>query len=332
MIETRIEKEADATYVEVKSGRLALVLCSVGASVWKVLWDGALINLAPSRDVFVEDDQFNGKTLARVAGRIPAEASFEGKKLHLKEEKQGYCLHGGKMTSLSFKNFACRIENKPGKTRVVYDADDPDASNGFPGNLHLTVAYEFEEGKDGFVIRYEGQSDADTLFSPSNHLYWDLSQTQDISEDVLQVKASRCGTNDGKSQLVTGVEKVPPFFDFTSPSLLGPKLKEIDEKVWEKTIDHLFPFDEVGSNDPQVVYRNASVALSLFTDFQAVNMYADDSMSDYPFENAQGERILKRYRALALEPQDISLGLEKIVLKAGEKRERFIEYRFSDPV
>lgn len=66
-------------YIKVENGRLTVILSSIGAGVWEVLWDGNLINLAPKREIYPEDTQFNGKTLARTAGRIPCDITINGK-------------------------------------------------------------------------------------------------------------------------------------------------------------------------------------------------------------------------------------------------------------
>lgn len=329
MIKTNVIHDEKTDFIEVENGRLKLVLSSVGAGVWEVFYDGRLINLAPKKDVYVEDTQFNGKTLARVAGRIPCNIQIDGKEVHLKEQQQGFCLHGGKLTSLSFKEFDYQIVNEENKTSVIFNMIDPDGANGFPGNLDTTVTYEFIPGKTQFTIRFEASSDKDTIVSFSNHLYWDINQKEDISDDTLFINASRWGTNDGKSQLVTGIDEVPSCMNFTKPSLLGPKLDEIEKKIWEGTIDHLFVFDKVQEDKPQIVYEGGKIKLSVYTDFEAANLYADASCSKYQFENSK-DLILRKRRALAIEPQQISLGLSHILLKAGETVEHYETYVIED--
>lgn len=122
-------------YIKVENGRLTVILSSIGAGVWKVLWDGNLINLAPKREMYPEDTQFNGKTLARTAGRIPYNITINGKNYHLIEQQQGFCIHGGKMNSMSFKIFDYSIINADGKTLVEFTLTDKDGENGYPGNL-----------------------------------------------------------------------------------------------------------------------------------------------------------------------------------------------------
>ena len=117
--------------------------------------------------------------------------------------------------------------------------------------------------------------------------------------------------------------------DFRNMSVLGPKLDVIEKTIWEKTIDHLFVFDKVQEDKPQVIYKGGKVKLSLFTDFEAINIYADASCSKYEFENSEG-LILHNSRALALEPQQIALGLSHITLKAGESVDHYETYLIED--
>lgn len=329
MIKTSIMHDEKTDYIKVENGRLTVILSSIGAGVWKVLWDGNLINLAPKREMYPEDTQFNGKTLARTAGRIPCDITINGKNYHLKEQQQGFCIHGGKMNSMSFKIFDYSIINADSKTLVEFTLTDKDGENGYPGNLETKITYEFIDGKNQFTIRYHATTDKDTVVSFSNHLYWDINGIQNISNDSLYINASKWGTNDGKSQLVTGIDNVPECMDFRSMSVLGPKLDVIEKTIWEKTIDHLFVFDKVQEDKPQVIYKGGKVKLSLFTDFEAINIYADASCSKYEFENAEG-LILHNRRALALEPQQIALGLSHITLKAGDSVDHYETYLIED--
>lgn len=324
-MKTAIIHDKDTDYIEVENGRLKVVLSSIGAGVWKVMWDGRLINLAPKKSVYPYDPQFNGKLLARVAGRIPCHISINGMECNLNEEQQGFCLHGGKMDSMSFKNFDYDIREEGSMTSVIFTLMDPNGSNGFPGNLKTRISYEFFEGESKFTIRYHATTDKDTIVSFSNHLYWDINQRQDISDDKLYLNASRWGTNDGKSQLVTNLDKVPEYMDFTTPSTLGAKLDIIEEKVWEKTIDHLFVFDDIQEDKPQAVLESNDLRLSLYTDFESMNIYVDNSLTPYEFENVDGQ-ILHKRRAIALEPQQICLGLSHIILRKDETFDHYQTY------
>lgn len=329
MTKTSITHEEETDYIKVESGRLTVILSSIGAGVWEVFWDGRLINFAPKKSVYPQDNQFNGKTLARVAGRIPCHVSIDGIESDLKECQQGFCLHGGKMDSMSFKIFDYKIEQQEDKTFVIFTLTDPDGSNGFPGNLFTKISYEFMEGKNQFTIRYHATSDKDTLVSFSNHLYWDLSQDQDISNNTLYVNATKWGTNDGESQLITGIDDVPDCMNFSKPSLLGPKLDVIEKTIWEGTIDHLFIFDKIQEDKPQVIYSGKDIRLSIYTDFEAINIYADSSLTEYEFENVDG-KVLRPRRALALEPQQICYGLTHIILKKDESLDHYQTFVFED--
>lgn len=329
MIKTSIIHDEKTDFIKVENGRLVVILSDVGAGVWEVFWDGKLINFAPERKIYAEDLQFNGKTLARVAGRIACKQNISGKEYNLTEVMQNFCLHGGKWTSLSFKEFDYDIVTVGDKTSVVFNMIDPDGANGFPGNLDTTVTYEFIDGKNQFTIRYEAVSDKDTLVSFSNHLYWDINQKQEISDDTLYINAHRWGTNDGQSQLITGIGEVPECMNFTTPSKLGPKMDVIENTIWEKTIDHLFLFDEVREDKPQVVYSSDKIKLSIFTDFEGINIYADKSCAPYVFENTHGQVLHKR-RAIALEPQQNCFDLSHIFLKAGDSVNHYMTYVIED--
>ncbi len=326
-VETHKDKDG-TVWIDVDNGSgLFLRLCSVGASTYEIKLRGTLMNLVPVPDQFLVSQQFFGKTLGRVAGRIPVDFEVDGNKLALIQDQAGFCLHGGKDRSLSFKNFKPTIAKGEKAIAVSFEYLSPAGEAGFPGNATVTVTYKVTRGHNEFSIGFRATADEDTPLSLTNHIYWDLGNANDVSGQVLTIKANEYGIGDGHSQLVRGIARIDPFLDFSTPAALGPKLDSIERRLPEKTIDHTFFFDGVRTDRPQVELSDGKVKLSLFTDMPAVNVYVDNSLTPVSFVN--GSNLARKRRAIAFEPQEFYLLKPGIVLKKGRVFDHFERYVFS---
>lgn len=310
--------------VETKSG-LKVTLSGRGAGVYSIVYKGKRLNLTlknPSE--YLNSPQFFGKTLARVAGRIPCHFEVDGKKLDLPEDVNGFCLHGGKLHSLSFQEFTPSIVKEGDKLSVVFFLLSKDGDCGFPGNVEVKVTYVFFEDKSEFEIHFDAVSDKDTPFSFSNHIYWDLSDDNDVSNETFYLNADGYGVDNGFSQLVLGVNPILPCLDFRTPTKLGEKLDVIEKTLPAQTIDHLFTFASVGTEKPQAILQNDKIKLSQFTDFDAMNIYVDSSLTKVSFLN--GPDFLGKRRAIALEPQINITNREELVIKKNQPIHHFVRY------
>ncbi len=57
---------------------------------------------------------------------------------------------------------------------ITFTLQSPDGDQGYPGNLTMKVTYEVTDD-DTVKIIYDAVSDADTLFAPTNHAYFNLN-------------------------------------------------------------------------------------------------------------------------------------------------------------
>ena len=65
-------------------------------------------------------------------------------------------------------------EPAEGRNEVTFVLESPDGDQGFPGNLELSVTYALTEDNE-ICITYKGVSDAETVFNPTNHSYFNLN-------------------------------------------------------------------------------------------------------------------------------------------------------------
>ena len=301
-------------------------LCNYGASVYSLSLDNSpLILSLKDEEEFLNCPQYYGKTLGRVAGRIPGIVNIEGKDYTLKNAKSySYALHGGDDTSLSFKTWDVKTKESFGKTIVSFSIVDPDMENGFPGKATIKVNYIFYNKKAKLRIEFNGKANKDTLMNLSNHMYWNFNHDKDISEYKLKMNCSHYGDVD-ETVFIKETKSVPNELDFRRATKLGKNLEILEKNSFLKTIDNTFLFDKVQTRKPQVILKSKDINLKLYTSFPAMNIYVDNSMTPVKFVNK--EDLMKR-RGIALEPQLYNHEFDSLRLKKGDKFNHFILYKF----
>ena len=100
-------KQYETRYVTLDNGNgLVGKFSTLGAGVRSLTLDGKLLILEfEDEQAYLGSTGFHGKTLARVAGRIPDTFMIGGKTYSVLGDEQHICLHGGCSESLTYRNF-----------------------------------------------------------------------------------------------------------------------------------------------------------------------------------------------------------------------------------
>ena len=188
---------------------------------------------------------------------------------------------------------------------VRFTLFSPDGDNGFPGNLTAAVTYRVQGG--AFRMDFEAVSDADTVFAPTSHLYFNLDGSAHILDHELMINAGRYLEVDG--ELIPTGRLLPTEGDF-------------DFKAMRKVAgdyDHCF----VLSSSHACTVQAGGISMELHTDFPALQIYTASMMGE-PFGRNAG---------LAIEPEFFPDSpnhpeFPTTLLKAGEKFHKYAEVRF----
>ena len=125
----------DTKFVVIKNEHLEVTLCTLGASIYRIIYDGKDMVLTPKdKNDFFKSNIYYGKTIGRVCGRIEAKPFLN---INPQDNERGVSLHGG-CDGLSTKEFS--VDAKPTFAEFHYLSKDGEA--GYPGNLILRVRYE----------------------------------------------------------------------------------------------------------------------------------------------------------------------------------------------
>ena len=297
-------------------------LCSFGAGVYSLKFNDRRMILEPKTlDDYKFSTQYFGKSLGVVAGRFKKDGLLLGREYSLVNEPGvNFCLHGGHLKSISFKNWKYKIKETNKKLDVIFNVKTKDGENGFPGGSSIFAIYTFIKGKNEFRITYKATTpDEATFMNLTNHMYFNLDDN-DISEHKLKMNASTVAVTD-ENLFIYSSKPVSSMLDFNKLSKMNVKLNQIEKKDFKKTIDDTFIFDGPG----KIVLTNKDTILNIATDNPALNIYVDNSLSDMKFKN---ENISSLRRGIALETQKWILDRNSLILKHGEVYKQTTIYKF----
>lgn len=302
------------------------VFSSLGAGVRSLkLNEKDLILELEEEEDYLASDMFYGKTLGRVAGRMPSAFLLNGKACNLPEDVPGICLHGGREEGYSYRDFKAEAVEDEEKKSVIFSYLSEDGEAGYPGNVDVKVIYSIYKKENQLLISFEAESDQDTYFSLSNHIYWNFSAAS-LDDYIFEAKVDKVCTFKENTLLVEGMKDIPSYLDLNAHTKLSEKMDLIEKNIPEiGTLDHTFRFKKTGENEPVVLLENDEIRLETYTDFDAINFYVDNSLRPWKFKNAPELSKMKR-RAIAIEPQ-LFPGLDHILLKKGEKFCHYIRYK-----
>ncbi|MDB5087437.1 MAG: galactose mutarotase [Mucilaginibacter sp.] len=119
---------------------------------------------------YLVDKCYIGSTIGRFANRIGNAAfKLDDKQYHLEANDNTNSNHGGN-SGYNLRVFDYKIEDD----KLIFTLNSPDEDGGFPGNLGLTVSYQWTENNQ-LKITYLAETDQPTIANFTNHAYFNLS-------------------------------------------------------------------------------------------------------------------------------------------------------------
>ena len=286
----------ESKFVVIKNEHLEVTLCSLGASIYRIIYDGKDMVLTPKdKNDFYKTNIYYGKTIGRVCGRIEAKPIGD---LNPQDNERGVSLHGG-FDGLSTKEFM--VDAKPTFAEFHYLSKDGEA--GYPGNMVIRVRYELID--DELIVSFFALTDKPCLLSLTNHAYFCLGESN-INNLTLHMENEKYIVVDDRL-LPVKYENIPEKWNFTK----GKKFSETGD------IDNYFLFKE-----KRVELSSDKYSLNISTNFAGTQIFTDH----WPDDTKVYTSNENKYRSVAIEPQDSQL--ERKELLPNEHYERYIRYRF----
>ncbi|MDO4622749.1 MAG: aldose epimerase family protein [Eubacteriales bacterium] len=286
---------------------------------------------------YVQKGGHHGATIGRSANRIGGPSfCLNGKEYVLADNDSGRNLHSGP-DLWDIRLWETDGVSKEGDPSITFRLFSPDGDQGYPGNMHMAVTYTLSE--DGSLsIRYQADTDADTLCNPTNHSYFNLNGegSGDILDHELTVYAdSITPINDNfvPYGVLMPVEGTP--FDFRTAKPVGRDIDSDHEQiVIGGGYDHNFalaPGRHTLSKAVELYSPQTGLLLEVSTDLPGIQVYSGNFLKGAVGKS--GKPYNKRF-GIALETQYYpnSINVENYaspILKAGETFTSETIYRLS---
>lgn len=169
----------------ISGGDIQLTVCNPGARVNSLKIGGVDIVLGfPTSADYLASGSFAGATIGRVGNRIAkGRFTLDGREYVLNINDGQNHLHGGPK---GFDKYDFELTEGT-DDRLVFRHFSPDGEENYPGNLDFTVTYAICGNE--LKITFSAESDADTLWNPTNHMYFNLDgeQSGDCLGNLLQI-------------------------------------------------------------------------------------------------------------------------------------------------
>lgn len=329
-------KEIKLFTIENKNGVSASVT-NIGACLVKLIVpnkNGELKDVVlgfDSGEAYMTNSCFFGATVGRSANRIDgARFVIDGCEYLLDNSDNGNNLHSH--ADLGFHKQLWKEELLDNAVKFTYY--EPDGTNGFPGNLDMSVTYTLTDD-DALSIHYEGICDKKTLVNCTNHSYFNLAghNSGDILNTLLKLNCSSY-TPVASGSIPTGeIASVKgTVMDFTDFRVIGDDIdSDFDQLQLTGGYDHNFVVDDYDETLRLIaVAKCDGREMEVYTDMPGVQLYAGNFIT--PQEGKDGAEYGKRC-GFCLEtqyyPNSINQeGFVKPIVDAQEKYDKTTIYKF----
>jgi len=270
-----------------------------------------------------------GRSTNLMAGNI---VEISGKEYVLDKNYGENNLHGG-FHSLTYRLFGA--ETRTGEATLVLSHTVTHLSDGFPGNLKVTVTYTLTDD-NALKIRYHAVSDADTVISFSNHTHFNLGghasgamydHILDIPADFYSPIDTECIPT-GEILKVTGTP-----FDFRGGKRIGDYIfTDCEQLNIYGGYDHNFVVKGKGFRRAATLTHAASGReLEVFTDLPGVHLYTCNLLSEGEYKDGGKYR---KHQAMCFETQIFPNAVNmpwvlSPIHKAGEEYSTATTFRFA---
>ena len=239
--------------------------------------------------------------------------------------------HGGK-EGLDVKNWNAEVL----KDGIKFTYNKKDMEGGYPANVKMSVTYKFDNNNN-LSVKYEAQSDSDTILNLTNHSYFNLDGAENtyensVMEHIIHLPNSSKYTPVNEIAIPTGeIKSVDGTdFDFRTPK----KLSEMNKNGYDQN----FVVDNYDGKTiievARVKSEKSGINMNVSSDLPGFQFYTANNLGKDSQPLGKDGKRYEKHSALCVEPQffpdAINTFEEKPILKKGDKYNRTIIYSFGN--
>ena len=286
-----------------------------------------------SVDGYIRASGYQGATIGRVCNRIGgAKFTLNGVEYRLFANDGENSLHGGRV-GLDKRIWEVVETSDGDEPFISFRYISPDMEENFPGELTVTVTYSLTKDK-GLSIRYEAQTDKDTIVNLTNHSYFNLAGcgVGTSKDQVMWIDADKINETDG-ALIPTGkfINVKGGAYDFNEPKPIG---RDLDSAKGCGYDDNFIINNYDGTVKLAATLENPAngLKMSVYSDKPCIQIYTAN-MIDEDDVHFKGDRPQRKYCAVCFETQHMPDSINhtnftNTVLKPGGKYDYTTVYKF----
>lgn len=264
-----------------------------------------MILTSENLDEFTGNGFCTNRLIGRVAGRIAnGEFKIDGKEYHVDQNEGKNTLHGGKNGFYSHIWHVDDTKLTDNAVSITLSLTLTEEMDTFPGKMNVKATYTLDND-DNLSLKFSATSDADTLFNPTNHTYWNMAKASATTVEDLKLyvnSKNHLAVDDGKIPTGEKVANAGTPFDFSKPTKLADALKPMAstkengfDDIWE--VEPSLDKPVATLEDPE-----SGRKMTLYSDRNGLVMYTMNS--DDPTVYNHGE--VHPHNGIAMEAQTLS--------------------------
>ncbi|MGB4596006.1 MAG: aldose epimerase family protein [Anaerolineaceae bacterium] len=317
-------------------------LLSFGASLYSLLVPdrhGNLVDVVLGhRDLkaYVKNPEYLGVTVGRNANRIKG-GSFEinGTTYQLARNNGNNNLHSNPH-GFDKRLWKPEVFSRERASSVSYSLVSPDGDGGFPGNMRVSVTYTLFNNT--LEILYQATTDADTIFNPTNHSYFNLNGEQNgyALDQYLWINANSFTPVDAELIPTGEIESLDDSpLDFRHEKVIEKDVHaELETIRIPKGFDHNYVLNQAGKFRTVATLRSdlTGIKMTVMTDRPGLHFYCGGSLNG----NSLGKSVnpYEQYAGVCFETQTYPDAIHhpnfpSPILKAGTAYESRTAFQFS---
>ncbi|WAW99201.1 aldose epimerase family protein [Streptococcus gallolyticus] len=270
-----------------------------------------------------------GQSIGRVAGRInQGKVNLDGKEIQLPQNEKGNTLHGGSQ-GFHQQIWTVFIEAGQNALSVVMTYDAKEEIDHFPGDMQVEVRFTLDNA-NRFTIVYTGKNATKTtLFNPTNHVYFNLGNRQDLSQHTFTLAADHyLETRDDLIPTGKFIDVAGTAYDFQTGQNLGETIADTggldDAFLVNASLDK--PCGELKDEE-------SGDSVHLYSDRDAWVVYSMGGIPEGIYPARDKGKMAKEFEALALEAQFLPDAINHdnfgdITLQANEEKSYTIAFEY----
>ncbi len=282
-----------------------------------------LLSQATSKQIMA--NQYFCQAIGRTAGRITnGTFSINGKEYHVDQNEGTTTLHGGP------HGFNTQIWNGSiDDNQIVMEKHIASADDSFPGNLDVKITWTLNDDNTA-TVTYTAKSDADTLFNPTQHAYFNLGDTDNVYDQSLTIDADKyLELNSDKTPSGKMVNVAGSAYDFRNGQNIKSGIDDMKASVGH-TYDEVYVINDHPADQPIATLADPTSGrkVHIFSNRNALVVFTPDDLNGVTFERGAGVP----HMGIALEAQNLPdtpnhEGFGSVLLPAGEEKRYSISYQ-----